>query len=118
MSSGGILEYFAPGDRLTFKVDESAGIEGGNVVTMTADREVGVAGALDIPAGVALHDAANDALIAIATKGVWPLKAASAVNAGETVAVAAAGIEEGGLFSASTPADRGLHTPWATLPVR
>jgi len=88
---GGIVEYFAPGDRITCKVDESAGIAGGNVVTLTASREVGLCGASDFPFGVAMHDAADNTMVSIATEGVWPLKASGAISAGNTVVCAAAG---------------------------
>lgn len=85
---GGIVEYQSPGDNLSMTVGATA-VVGGDVVKLSANRTVIPAGANDIPLGVALHDAAIGAVVAVATEGVWPLKAAGAIAAGDLVGTAA-----------------------------
>lgn len=91
---GGIVEFAYPGDVLTFTVDSSAStsVAGGNLVAITGDLEVDVAGdASEAVAGVALHDAAAGAIVTVARVGVYYLTAANAVSAGDLVEAAAAG---------------------------
>lgn len=90
--AGGIVEYFSPADRFTAQVDEASGVDGGNVLTITATgRQVGLCGASDRPIGVALHDAADNEMVTVVTEGVWPLKAAGAITAGDIVVCASGG---------------------------
>jgi len=92
--TGGIVEYAYPGDILTFAVDSSASttVLGGNLVTISGDFKVEQSGTTDIAvAGVALHDAAAGAVLTVARTGVYFLKAANTVSAGELVESAAAG---------------------------
>lgn len=93
VTSGGIVEYFAPGDRITCTVDDAGGVVGGEVVTLTttAGRQIKTCGATDHPLGVALHTAANDGIVTVATEGVWPLKATGAVAAGDIVVTSTTG---------------------------
>lgn len=91
---GGIVEYAYPGDVLTFTVDSSAStaLDGGNLVAMTTDFKVDLAGdsVADI-IGVALHDAAAGEKVTVARTGVYYLKASGAINAGDLVESAALG---------------------------
>lgn len=89
--SGGIVEFFQPGDHITFTVDEALGVTGGQMVTTTGDRVVSAAGAGDTPTGVALHDAADGEIVTVASEGTWPLTASGAVAAGDLVITGAAG---------------------------
>jgi hypothetical protein len=88
---GGVVEYFAPGDRWTATVDEVNGVVGGEVVALTGNRTVKTCTATDRPVGVAMHDAADDATVTVISEGIVPLKAAGAIAAGDIVVAAAAG---------------------------
>jgi predicted RecA/RadA family phage recombinase len=82
---GGIVEYAHPGDKLTFTVGATP-VVGGNVVKLSGNRLVIPTTAVtDRPVGVALHDAAVGETVTVATEGVWPLKAAGAVAAGDNL---------------------------------
>lgn len=82
---GGIVEYFAPGDNITCTVGATA-VTGGQVVKLSGNRTVVPTTAVtDRPIGVALHDAAIGETVSIATEGVWPLKAAGAIAAGDNL---------------------------------
>jgi hypothetical protein len=86
-----VTEYHYPADKLTYKA--AAAITGGNMVAANGNnREVVVAGADSVACmGMAMVDAASGALVSVASKGVWPIKAAGAINAGDRVKCAAAG---------------------------
>jgi hypothetical protein len=91
--TGGVVEQFAPGDRITAMVDEANGVVGGEVVTLTATAGVQVktCTATTAPLGVAMHTAADDNIVTVAMEGVWMLKAAGAIAAGDIVVAAAGG---------------------------
>lgn len=87
---GGIVEYFAPGDHLTFTAGGT--ITGGQLVAVSANRTVVAAGAGSLlVAGVALHDAVSGEKVTVACEGVWPLKATGAISFGDRLIGAAAG---------------------------
>ncbi len=89
--TGGIVEY-GPGDRITCTVKAGQSVSGGDLVELTADREVEPAGAGSLVAiGVALHDAAASKPVTVATRGIWPIKAAGAITQGARLEAAAAG---------------------------
>ncbi len=89
--TGGIVEYF-PGGRITCTVKAAQSVSGGDLVELTADREVQAAGAGSLVVlGVALHDAAAGKPVTVATCGVWPVKAAGAITQGARLEAAAAG---------------------------
>ncbi len=89
--TGGIVEYF-PGDRITCTVKAAQSVSGGDLVELTADREVQPAGAGSVVVlGVALYDAAAGKPVTVATRGVWPIKAAGAITQGARLEAAAAG---------------------------
>lgn len=82
---GGIVEYQHPADKITMTVGATA-VLGGQLVKLSGNRTViPTAAVTDRPVGVALHDAAIGAKVTIATEGVFPLKAAGAVAAGDTL---------------------------------
>lgn len=88
--TGGITEYFSPGEHLTMTAAEA--IVGGNVVKLTANRTVSKGTAAAAAAiGVALYDAGTGDLVTVAVGGVWPLKASGAISAGDLLTPAAAG---------------------------
>lgn len=87
--TGGIVEYFAPGDRITFT--SSGSVTGGNVVTLVGDRIVSVSTASNVPVGVALHNAANGEIVSVALEGVWPLTASTTITQGELLQTTASG---------------------------
>lgn len=82
---GGVVEYVSPGDNLTMTVGATA-VLGGQLVKLSGNRTViPTAAVTDRPVGVALHDAAIGAQVTVACEGVWPLKAAGAIAAGDTL---------------------------------
>jgi hypothetical protein len=87
--TGGITEYIAPDDRRT----RTAGgaISGGQVVKLSGNRTVVVAGVGDLPAGVAAHDASTGQVLTLFCDGDLPLKAGAAINAGDYLIVGALG---------------------------
>lgn len=92
--TGGIVEYQYPGDVGTFTVDSSAStsVVGGNMVALTGSFKVAQAGVQSTKvAGVALHDAKAGEKLSVARVGIYFLKAATAVAAGDLVETAAAG---------------------------
>ncbi|MDQ5821229.1 MAG: DUF2190 family protein [Actinomycetota bacterium] len=89
--SGGIVEYFPEGARLTYTC--SAAVTAGQLVEATGDRRIGPAGANSLKCqGVALRtgSAAEDQ-ITVANDGVWPLTASGAIAEGDYVKAGAAG---------------------------
>lgn len=89
-----VTEYFYPGGRVTMTVEAGQTVVGGNLVALTDDRIVRPAAADSVTCiGVALHDAAAGEKVAVATVGVWPLKAGAggAVTQGARVGCDAAG---------------------------
>ena len=92
--TGGIVEYMYPGDVRSFTVDSSASttVLGGNMVFIFDDFKVKqTSAATNANAGVALHDAAPGELVTVARTGIYFLKAANTIAAGELVEAAAAG---------------------------
>lgn len=86
-----VVEYHYPADKLTFTA--KATITGGQLVKANGtngEAIVGTADALNV-LGVAMYDAASDELVGVASKGVWPLTASGALNAGDRVVAGAAG---------------------------
>lgn len=80
---GGIVEYVSPGDNLTMTVGATA-VLGGQLVKLSGNRLViPTVAVTDRPVGVALHDAGIGETVTVATEGVWPLKAAGAIAAGD-----------------------------------
>jgi len=91
--TGGVVERFLPGDRLTCTVAAGQAVVGGNVVEATADYTVQQAGAASVVVlGVALHDAAAGTIVTVATAGVWVIISAGAITAGSRVVTGAAGV--------------------------
>ena len=88
---GDHLLKFKPGHSVTFSA--TTAVVGGNVVEVTGDRKVGVAGAASTKAiGTAGHDAANGDDVVVHMAGpVDTMVAAAAVAAGVNVEAAAAG---------------------------
>lgn len=102
--TGGIVEYMYPGDVRSFTVDSSAStsVVGGNMVYVFDSFKVKQSEGSDTAvAGVALHDAAPGELLTVARTGIYFLKAANTITAGELVECAAAGAID-------------VHTPAAT----
>jgi hypothetical protein len=87
--AGGIVEYFAPGDRISFT--SSGSVTGGNIVQLVGDRTVELCSASTVPVGVALHNAADGELVSVALTGVWPCKCTTTAAAGALLAAAANG---------------------------
>lgn len=91
---GGVVEKFAPADRITFTVAAGQAATGGKLVELVTgqDRQVRTAqqGSLRV-IGVALHDAAAGEKVAVACEGVWLLFADGAVAAGDAVEASTAG---------------------------
>jgi predicted RecA/RadA family phage recombinase len=88
--AGGIVEYFSPGDHITCTAGGT--ITGGQLVELTGNRSVTVAGAAsNAVLGVALHNAVSGEKVTVATDGVWPLTASGAIATGNRVISAAAG---------------------------
>jgi predicted RecA/RadA family phage recombinase len=85
----GITEYVKPGDVLTLTAGGT--ISAGNLVRISGNRTIVACDATHAPVGVALHDAASGDAVSVATEGVWPVKAAGAVAAGDMLVAAAAG---------------------------
>lgn len=85
--SGGVTERFGSGSpRITMTA--GAAIVAGRLVEYTADRTVGPAGAASVKvAGLAIQDcdgvAATGNKVAIATGGVWNVRAGAAIAAGD-----------------------------------
>lgn len=88
---GDHLLKFKPGHSVTFGA--TTAVVGGNVVEVTGDRKVGVAGAASTKAiGTAGHDAANGDNVVVHLSGpVDTMVAAAAIAAGVNVEAAAAG---------------------------
>lgn len=89
--ANGIVEYELPGDVTTYTAGGT--ISGGNMVKFSGDRTVVQATVTNVvPAGIALHDAANgDTNLAVARTGVWPAVADGAITAGAVLKCGAAG---------------------------
>jgi len=91
--TGGIVERFGTGaPKVTHTV--AAAVTAGRLVELTAaGRRVQHAGAASLKVcGVALQDAsAAEDKIAVATGGIWDLKAAGAITVGDLVMAGAAG---------------------------
>jgi predicted RecA/RadA family phage recombinase len=91
---GGVVEKFAPGDRTTWQVTAAQAASGGRMVAATAGQsfkcQTAGAGSL-VCVGVALHDAAAGEKVTVAHEGVWLLRAAGAIVAGNLVECAANG---------------------------
>lgn len=89
---GGQVEKFMPADRFTCTVAAGQTVRGGRLVRLTANRTVQEADTVNQPGviGVALYDRAAGEAVTVATEGVWPLIAAGAITAGDSL-VAAAG---------------------------
>lgn len=84
--TGGQIERFAPGVPITCTAAEA--IDGGQLVTISGNREVSVAGDGDIALGLAMYDADVDEGVSVACPnagGVWLLTAAEALDAGVEV---------------------------------
>lgn len=90
--SGGVVEFFRPGDHITYTC--SAAVTAGKLVEATGDRRVAHAAANSLKVqGVALQTAsAAEDMIAVANDGVWPLTASGAIAAGDYVKAGAAGV--------------------------
>jgi hypothetical protein len=92
--SGGIVEFGLSSPRTytataTITADPT---NGGQLVELTGNRTIGPAGAASTKTvGVALQSCASGDVIAVATRGVWPMKASGAIAAGDTLVAAAAG---------------------------
>ena len=90
---GGVVEKFMPGDRVTFTVAAGQAATGGKLVKAATGSLVcqdATAGSR-LVVGVAMHDAAATEVVAVATEGVWLLKADGAINAGDRVKASSAG---------------------------
>lgn len=95
--TGGQVERWAPGDRITYTVTNGQTVRGGRLVELTASRTVQEAGAASQKVvGVALFDgvgnAAGSVKITVASEGVWLLLASGAIAAGDLVESGAAGV--------------------------
>lgn len=92
--SGGIVE-FSQGGKETFTATATITADstnGGQLVELTGNRTIGPAGAASTKAvGVALQSCVSGDVIAVASRGVWPMKASGAIAAGDTLVAAAAG---------------------------
>ena len=91
VGKGGIQEYHDPSpDRETYTAGGT--ISGGDLVVFSANRTVirSTAQSRKV-AGVALYDALANEKVAVAKCGVWPLKAAGAIAAGDQLVGALAG---------------------------
>lgn len=94
IAGGAQVEYVYPDDKLTFTAN--AAIDASTyapVVELVGNRLVAAAGAASVKVvGVAVTDTtAAGQPVTVATDGVWPCKAAGAINAGDLVASGAAG---------------------------
>lgn len=80
--TGGIVEYVKPGD--TFTCTAGGTINGGDLVKLTGDRTVQQCTSGSFAAvGIALHDAVSGDPVTVAAEGIWPVKAAGALAAGD-----------------------------------
>lgn len=84
-----ITPKFAPGTDITYTA--SAAVTGGRLVTLTGNRRVGPAGAGSTVIGVPLRDAALEEKVTVAREGVFMLRAAAAIAAGDRLIPAANG---------------------------
>ena len=85
-----VLPLFDPGAAPTYTA--SAPVTGGKLVEVTGGRRVAHAGAASTKCvGVALNDAAAEALVPVQGNGVFRLRAAGAITAGDDVICAANG---------------------------
>lgn len=91
---GGAVERYLPGDRYTATVGAGQVATGARLVeAMTGDRVVRLAQADSLVCvGVALHDAVAAAIVTVVTEGVWLLRAAGAIAAGQRVKCGALGV--------------------------
>lgn len=93
--TGGVVERFGSGaPKIT--MSGGAAITAGRLVEMTGNRTVGPAGAGSFKVvGVAVQDydgtATTGAKLAVATGGVWNLRAGGAIAAGDQLIAGAAG---------------------------
>lgn len=83
---GGVVEQFAPGDRITMTVKAGQSVSGGRLVEITANREIqhAASGSRKV-LGVALYDGAAGDKVTVATEGVWLLLAKGAISAGDSL---------------------------------
>jgi hypothetical protein len=88
-TAGGIVEYFSPGDRVT--CTSSGSTTGGNLVKLVGNRIVSPTASGDRASGVALYNAADTEKVTVAYEGVWPLKAATTITAGQLVVATGSG---------------------------
>lgn len=81
---------FSPGQGFTQTA--SATVTGGQLVEVSGNRRVAPAGAVSLKVmGVAMRDAAAEAMLPVETAGVVALTASGAIAAGDRVQAAAAG---------------------------
>jgi hypothetical protein len=93
---GGVVEQFAPGDRITVTITTGQTVTGGMLVEMLGTGLCQKAGAGSARVlGVALYDADGDSAeqktVTVATEGVWYLTASGSVDAGTFLTAAANG---------------------------
>ena len=91
---GGQVERQEPGDRLTCTVETSTGVAtgGGFVEARTGAKIVDIAAPDSVSVvGFALHDAAADEIVTVATVGVFDIEADGAISAGDRVVVGTGG---------------------------